>query len=119
MGRGQGDGNDWALFSGGALRSGAWSSQLLRARDWEAAIIIPIPWNSAEAFREQKLRKANLSGLLSLAPDEGGAIENHYNRPLPQKIDKKSSQDQVHLPRRAAEFQRKRKQSTELMAFSP
>ena len=48
-----------------------------------------------KAFREQKLLRVNLSRLLSLAPGKGGAIlpqtktfENHYNRPLPQKISK-------------------------------
>ena len=61
-------------------------------------------------LREQKLPKANLSGLLSPAPGKGGAIppvaktlENQYSRPLPQKINKKPSQDQLHSPR-TAEF---------------
>ena len=94
--------------------------------------VFPSSGTLRKAPREQKLPKANPSGLLSLAPGKGGAIppgaktlENHYTRPLPQKINKKPSQDQVHLPRsavsiprRAAEFQRRRKQSTELMAFS-
>lgn len=94
--------------------------------------VFPSSGTLRKALREQKLLKANPSGLLTPAPGKGGVIppgaktlENHYNRPLPQKINKKSSRDQVHLPRsavsiprRAAEFQRRRKQSTELMAFS-
>ena len=39
---GQGGGSHWALFSGGALRSGAPGSWLLRGGDQEAAIFIPV-----------------------------------------------------------------------------
>ena len=53
------------LFSEGTLRSGVPGSQLLRARDQEAAICIPVLRTLQKALREQKLLKANLSGLLS------------------------------------------------------
>ena len=46
---GQADGSNWALFSKGALRSGALGSRLLQARDQEAAICIPILQNSMES----------------------------------------------------------------------
>ena len=52
--RGQGDGSNWALFSEGALRSGAPGSRLLRAGDLEAAIFIPIFQNSTESAQGTK-----------------------------------------------------------------
>ena len=59
---GQGDGSHLALFSEGALRSGAPGSRLLRAGDREAAIFIPVLQTLRKALREQKLPKANPSG---------------------------------------------------------
>ena len=58
MAKVQGDRSDWALFSEGALRSGAPSSLLLWAGDWEAAIFIPILWNSMESTQGTKAPKS-------------------------------------------------------------
>ena len=54
MAGGQADGNCWVLFSESTLKNGAPSSRLLRARDQEAAICIPVLRNSMESAQGTK-----------------------------------------------------------------
>lgn len=72
-----------------------WALSSYGTGDWEAAICIPGLQSCTESVQRTKAPKNELSRLLSLAPDKGGAIppwaktlENHSNSLLPQKISK-------------------------------